>query len=87
VKRRHAKSAQQLDSEALARKPPRKTPAQLDYEATRTLIAKQRELHQQLNALAEKLLTLNDQARDHAAGYRHASETCTTCAAIEKEQR
>lgn len=54
-----------------------------DHDAFVTLVEKQRELHRQLEVVAQDLLTLGGNMHDHAAGFRHVPKTCATCAALE----
>jgi hypothetical protein len=54
-----------------------------DWDILGALVEQQQELHQQLKALAGKLLTQAGKAHDHAAGFQHKPETCATCASHE----
>ena len=51
-----------------------------DHDAFVALIEKQRELHRQLEIVAQDLLTHAGKVHDHAAGFRHVSNSCPTCA-------
>jgi hypothetical protein len=53
-----------------------------DYAATVKLVEQQQELYLQLARIARDLLTQAGKACDHASGFRHKPETCTTCALL-----
>jgi hypothetical protein len=52
-----------------------------DYDTLVALVEKQRALHLQLGVISQDLLTFIGKASDHASGFQHKPETCTTCAA------
>jgi len=61
---------------------PKRQVSRLDFEATRILTERQRELVKQLDSLAQELTTLAGKTFDHTTGFKHLPESCPTCAAL-----